>query len=131
MRLRDRAAIVTGASSGIGRAITIRFASEGARVLLVDLQVGSRLETERPDTDAVIAAAGGDGRFVRADVSVAADVERAVAAAVEAFGGVDVLVNNAGLFIRHRIVEVADAEWEAILGVNPRGPRHPLRARAH
>lgn len=121
MRLEGRTAIVTGASSGIGRAVAIRFAEEGANVLVADIQSESRLETEVPDTATVIAAADGQARFVRTDVSVAAEVDRAVATALEAFGTVDILVNSAGIFVRNRITDVADAEWDRVLGINLKG----------
>ena len=121
MRLDGRVAIVTGASSGIGRAIALRFAMEGARVVLVDLRPGSRLGDERPDTSEVIAAAGGEAQFIAGDVTEPADVERAVATAVAGYGAVDILVNNAGIFLRNAIVNVTDEEWDHVLGVNLKG----------
>jgi NAD(P)-dependent dehydrogenase (short-subunit alcohol dehydrogenase family) len=121
MRLDGRVALVTGASSGIGRAIAIRYAEEGARILLADIQADSRLDSEVPSTEEVITAAGGGARFVRTDVSVAADVDRAVAAAIEAFGAVGILVNSAGIFLRNPITDVTDDEWDRVLGINLKG----------
>ncbi len=90
MRLRDKVAIVTGAGSGIGRATAIRFAQEGAKVVVDDVnEAGGQATVDR------IQAAGGEAIFVRADVSNAADVERLFAAGCEAFGKVNVLVNCA------------------------------------
>ena len=121
MRLEGRVAIVTGASSGIGRAVAVRFAAEGARTLLFDLQPGARLDDEKPDTLDVIASDGGEAQFVAGDVTEPADVERAVASAVATYGAIDILVNNAGIFVRNAIVDVTDEEWDHVLGVNLKG----------
>src|SRR5688572_15472317 len=103
-RLQDRVAIVTGGSSGIGRGIALRFAREGARVVVADVREkplrGKYHETEvRPPTVEEIARLGGEGLFVRADVSDEADVRRLLDRTVERFGGLDILVNNAGIHI--------------------------------
>lgn len=90
MRLKDKVAVVTGAGSGIGRAIAIRFAQEGAKVVVDDVnEKGGQATVER------IQSAGGTAAFVRADVSNAADVERLFATARKKFGAVNVLVNCA------------------------------------
>src|SRR3954452_4684101 len=91
MLLAGKVPIVTGAGSGIGRASALRFAAEGASVVAADLR-GPRVE----ETVAMIESAGGVAAPCVADVADAADAERMVATAVEAFGGVDVLFNNAG-----------------------------------
>jgi len=121
MRLDRQVAIVTGASSGIGRAVAVQFAAEGARVLLVDLKPASRLDGEVSTTEELIAEAGGTARFVTCDVSQTADVERAVGLALEAYGAVDILVNNAGIFLRNAITEVSDEEWDRVMNVNLKG----------
>jgi len=121
MRLKDKIAIVTGASSGIGRAVAIMFSKEGARVVLADLQEESRLDTEKPNTREAIEAAGGEALFVRTDVSRAEDVDNLVRVAIERFGRADILVNCAGIFIRNPITEVSDEEWDKVLGVNLKG----------
>jgi len=90
MRLRDKVAIITGGGSGIGKGIALRFAEEGCGVVLCDIDVdsGRRVEAE-------IEEAGGRAHFVACDVSVESDVRALVVAALERFGKVDILVNNA------------------------------------
>jgi NAD(P)-dependent dehydrogenase (short-subunit alcohol dehydrogenase family) len=107
MRLEGKVAIVTGAASGIGRATTELFAAEGARVVAVDLNeaAGRGLES------ASIA-------FVRADVASGEDVRRVVRAAVERFGGLDILFNNAGIAIFKTLEETSEEEWDRVVDVN-------------
>lgn len=107
MRLQDKTALITGAGSGIGRAIALEFAREGAKVLVAELDEASG----RSVADE-IASAGGQSRFRRCDVRSEDDVRAAVQATVDAFGRLDVMVNNAG---------VADADWDATLAVNLSG----------
>jgi glucose 1-dehydrogenase len=121
MRLANQVALVTGAASGIGRATAIRFAQEGARVVVVDRQQASRLESETPPTAAAIQAAGGEAVFVPTDMTRRAEVEAAVKAALRHYGRLDILVNNAGVFIRNAITDVSDDEWEQVLNLNLRG----------
>jgi NAD(P)-dependent dehydrogenase (short-subunit alcohol dehydrogenase family) len=121
MRFADRTAVVTGASSGIGRAIALALATEGAHVVIGDLQEPSRLEDEKGSTAAAIREAGGSAMFVECDVGRSADVTRLVDSAVDAYGGVDILVNNAGVFVRNPITEVTEDEWDRVLAVNLKG----------
>jgi glucose 1-dehydrogenase len=120
-RLSNRAAIVTGSSSGLGRAIAIRLAAEGARVVVSDVRADPA-EGGEP-TEAVIAAAGGTCIRVQADVSQTADVDRLVATAVDRFGRLDLIVNNAGIAGRasKSVLETSDEDWDAIMAVNLRG----------
>jgi len=110
--LHGKSVIVTGASRGIGRAIAGAFAEEGARLTIV-----ARTAADIEATATVMAAAypGVDVRPVAADVTNAADAERVIATAVEAFGGIDVLVNNAGGTVREGSVE---ERWEGSFGLN-------------
>ncbi len=94
MDLEAKVALVTGAGSGIGRAIALRFASEGARVVVNDVN-----DAGGAATVAEIEVNGGRAAFVHADVSNEPDVSRMMGFAEERFGGLDVLVNNAGVFI--------------------------------
>ncbi|MET0977049.1 MAG: SDR family oxidoreductase [Leifsonia sp.] len=115
MRLADKKAIVTGGAGGIGRATAIALAAEGASVAVVDLQA---------DAAEAIAAeirdAGGEAIAIVADVSDEHDIERVVATTVEAFGGVDVVFNNAGIIRRTTAVETSVEEWDRVFGVNVR-----------
>jgi 3-hydroxybutyrate dehydrogenase len=106
--LHGKSAIVTGAASGIGRAIAESLAGAGARVLLADLNAG--------DGEAVAASLGGCA-FQRADIGSRDDCRRVVERAVEMFGGVDILVNNAGLQRIHPVEEFPEDEWESLIRV--------------
>src|SRR5215472_11863783 len=111
MLLREKTALVTGAGRGIGLAIARRFAGEGARVALVDL-----------DGEAALAAArslGGEAVALACDVTRSAEVTAAVQAVVDRWGRLDVMVNNAGITGRTLpIWELADADWERVLAVD-------------
>ncbi|HWP60962.1 MAG TPA: SDR family oxidoreductase [Candidatus Acidoferrales bacterium] len=112
-RLEGKVAVITGANSGIGRATARLFAREGAKVVCCDIQ-----ETIAPRIDELIAADGGRALFVRADVTLPADCERMVGAALERFGDLDILFNNAGGGVRKRIHEFTDEEWAFVLNLN-------------
>ena len=115
-------AIVTGAASGIGRAIAIRLAADGFDVVCADVRRDPI--TGGDPTDAVIAAAGGKALHVDADVSLPEDCERLVAIAVDRAGTLDVLVNNAAIAGSHSkpLVETEVADFDAVMAVNLRGP---------
>jgi NAD(P)-dependent dehydrogenase (short-subunit alcohol dehydrogenase family) len=115
-RLRDKVALITGAASGIGRASALRFASEGARVVVADLQ-----DALGEDTAATIRAAGGEASFVHADVSRAEDAQGMVDAAVARFGRLDILFNNAGVGKHIPFDALTEAEWDRIVDINLRG----------
>jgi NAD(P)-dependent dehydrogenase (short-subunit alcohol dehydrogenase family) len=116
MRLSGRTALITGAASGIGQATAVLFAKEGARVAAVDVDVPGGEETVRTILDA-----GGDARFVEADVSVADDARRAAETAASWMGRVDILFNNAGISHVGVLHEVPEEEWDRVVAVNLRG----------
>jgi len=116
MQLKEKVAIVTGAGSGIGRATALRFAAEGARVVLVDRNVAGGETTLSQMT-----AAAGVAHLVVADVSRGADAERIVDETVRVFGRLDALVNNAAVMVSKAVPELSEEEWDSVLGVNLKG----------
>jgi 3-hydroxybutyrate dehydrogenase len=113
MRLKDKSAIITGAASGIGKDIAIRFAREGARVAIADLHKEAADATAKE-----IRAAKGVALGVAMDVADEKAVNDGVAAVVAEFGGVDILVSNAGIQIVHPVEEYPFAEWKKMLAVH-------------
>ncbi len=118
MRLANKTALITGAGSGMGRLAAQVFAREGAQVIATDVA-----EAALQETVATVQSAGGSIVGLRADVSSAADVRRAVEEGVRAFGRLDVLYNNAGIFPGEdgSVVELDEAVYERVLDVNVRG----------
>jgi glucose 1-dehydrogenase len=124
MRLEKRSAVVTGAATGIGRAIAIAMAAEGASVA-IDYVGNPELANE---VVAEIAKSGGTAIAVAADVSKSSEANALVAAAVKAFGGLDVFVNNAGIEYRYDFLDTPDDSWEKTLAVDLSGPFYCSRA---
>jgi NAD(P)-dependent dehydrogenase (short-subunit alcohol dehydrogenase family) len=114
MRLKGKVAIITGAASGIGRAVAALFAKEGARVVVADVNDAGGNET--------LAEIGGTtaGRYIHTDVSSAEEVEKLVNTTVSEFGGVDLLVNNAAVVLFKKLIDTTPEEWDHIIATNLR-----------
>jgi NAD(P)-dependent dehydrogenase (short-subunit alcohol dehydrogenase family) len=121
MRFEGKVAIVTGGASGLGRAMALRFAAEGAAVVAADIGDAAAVADE-------IAAAGGRGQAVAVDVTDPASVEAMVAAAHQAFGGIDILVNSAGVGEQTPFLKQAPEEFERIIAVNLTGSYRCIKA---
>ncbi|MEK6211329.1 MAG: SDR family oxidoreductase [Pseudomonadota bacterium] len=120
---KDRVAVVTGAASGLGRAMALRFAREGMKIVLADVQADALKKTE-----AEFEQAGFPILAVRTDVSKGKDVEALADKAFKTFGGVHVLCNNAGVAPGGTVWEHTEKDWEWTLGVNVWGVIHGIRA---
>jgi acetoin reductase-like protein len=116
MRLEGKTAIVTGGAQGIGRATAKRFAADGARVVIGDLQEGGAQAVAKEITDA-----GGQALGIALDVRDQAQVRTVVDQAVEQFGGVDILMNNAGVIRITPFLEITEEEWDLLFDVNCKG----------
>lgn len=113
MRFKNKVCLVTGGASGIGKAICNQFAAEGASVFIVDIQdMGAEVAKE------ISNVTGSQVIFHKADISIYAQVEAAVNKAVEAWGRIDVLVNNAAIMTFKPITELSEGEWDKVINVN-------------
>jgi len=121
MRLKDRVAVVTGTASGIGRAIAVRFAEEGAKVVTSDVRERPIWDQDGRSTAELIEEAGGDATFVQGDVSDPAQVEALFDGTVERYGRVDIALNSAAVFNSSEIMETTEADWDSLMDVNLRG----------
>jgi glucose 1-dehydrogenase len=114
--LKGKSAVVTGAAQGIGQACAERLARDGAKVMLSDVNADKGAAVVQ-----AIKAAGGMAEFLRCDVSSKADVDALMAATVKAFGGIDILINNAGIIDSADFIDLDIAEFDRVIGVNFRG----------
>jgi NAD(P)-dependent dehydrogenase (short-subunit alcohol dehydrogenase family) len=115
--LKGKVALITGGTTGIGRDTAVLFARHGARVVIT-----GRREAEGNETISLVKAAGGDGIFVRGDVSKAADVQAFVQKTVEKFGRLDLAFNNAGIEGKWKpIIEQTEEDWNTVIDINLKG----------
>jgi len=116
MRLENKVAIVTGAGSGIGKGIALRFAEEGANVVIADINLERAQDTARE-----IEALGRKSLAVKTDVTSLASIEQMVKTTVDEFGKVDILVNNAGIYIQKPLQETTEEDWNRTIDINLKG----------
>src|ERR1051326_7887554 len=116
MRLQNIVALITGGTSGIGEATALLFAREGARVCITGRSPGRGVGVVTQ-----IKARGGDAIFVQADVSLSEDCRRSVDETVRAYGSLDILFNNAGVFYPQTAIECSEKEWDEQIDVNLKG----------
>ncbi len=114
--VQDRVALITGASRGIGRSISLALAGQGAKIIAVDVDLQATEEFV-----AELKAAGTEAIAVQGNVTDAADVNQMVSAGKEAFGRIDILVNNAGITRDSLLMRMKDEDWDAVLDVNLKG----------
>jgi NAD(P)-dependent dehydrogenase (short-subunit alcohol dehydrogenase family) len=116
MRLKDKVALITGGTSGIGTATAVRFAQEGAKVVIT----GRNSERGEQVLEDIIGS-GGEGMFIRSDVCLADDCRNAVDKTLERFGKIDVLFNNAGVFHPKTIPDCTEEEWDETIDSSLKG----------
>ena len=123
MRFDGKVVIVTGGALGIGQATAMLFAQEGAKVIIADIDDQGGSETVR-----LIREAGGEATFVHTDIRSSADAQNMVRVAVDTYGTVDVLVNNAGITRDRLLLRMSEADWDAVLDTNLKGAFHCTKA---
>lgn len=116
MRFHNKVVVVTGAARGIGRAIAVGFAGEGAEVIVLDVR-----ETEGAGVAEEIRRSGGSGHFIKTDVSRSSEIESAVGTIIETWGRIDVLVNVAGICPFRDFLDMEEEAWDSVQAVNLKG----------
>jgi NAD(P)-dependent dehydrogenase (short-subunit alcohol dehydrogenase family) len=120
VKLENKVAIITGAAQGIGAALAVGFAQEGAKLVIADILDGKRIVEE-------VEKAGSEALFVKTDVTKQEECDAVAKAAVDRFGTIDILVNNAAIFgdiVMKPFTDVSDEEWDRLMAVNVKGPFH-------
>ena len=121
MKLQGKVAIITGAARGIGREIALRFAQEGASVILVDIRGAEESAAE-------LRLQGLAAKGLEVDITLSAEVEAAVKNILQMEGTIDILVNNAGIIARGTILDLTDEIWQSVMNVNVNGAFYWCRA---
>lgn len=124
MRLKDKVAIITGAAQGIGEAFAVGYAREGAKTVIADIIDGQRAVE-------AVKEAGGEAVYVKTDVTSLDDCKAMARAAVDNFGSLDILINNAAIFgdlVQRSFTEISTEEWMQVMAVNTCGPFNCLKA---
>ncbi|MBT3312563.1 MAG: glucose 1-dehydrogenase [Desulfobacterales bacterium] len=116
MRLKDKVAVITGAGGAIGGATAIRFANEGAKVIVTDINAAGG-----QDVVNTIKENGGEAVFVEADISKVADTEKLINAAIDSYGSIDILFNNAGTERTKSIHEYTEEDYDVVMDVHLKG----------
>lgn len=123
LKLKGKVAVVTGAASGMGKAISILFGKEGAKVVVSDMNIGAAEETVSE-----IVSAGGEAIAVKANVAEEGDIQNLIDTAIDTYDTLDILVNNAGIMDDFVPVgDLTDELWEKVLAVNTTGPMRTIR----
>jgi NAD(P)-dependent dehydrogenase (short-subunit alcohol dehydrogenase family) len=122
MRLKDKVAVITGATRGIGAAFAVGFAKEGAKIVIGDIRDGE-------NTVDAVKKAGSEAIYVKTDVARQDQCNRMAEAAVKRFGAIDILINNAGILVTIKpFMEVTTEEWMQVMETNALGPFHCIKA---
>lgn len=116
MRLLDKVAVITGAASGIGKGMAMRFAREGARVVVADIDRAGAIRVAQE-----ISAQGKDAIAVAVDVSRADEVQSLIQTAVSRYGGIDIMMNNAGIEVSAPVADTEEELWDRVMAVNLKG----------
>jgi len=114
--LNDKVAIITGGANGLGKATAIKFSEHGAKVVIVDIneEAGEQVVSE-------LKGNGGVASFVKTDISKSVEVQKMVNGVVADFGGVDILINNAGILADAQLIKMTEEQWDKVIGINLKG----------